>query len=92
MISTAGPGIEHLPPPAEVAWSWGCRMRIRLLGRGGQRGRFRFPAAPPGCSGQGPPPLPTRTSEPMTGSSMLGKLGSASWSSRRLFRPPWQAT
>ena len=41
MISTAGPGIEHLPPPAEVPGSWGCRMRSGLLGKGGQRGGLR---------------------------------------------------
>ncbi len=44
MISTAGPGIEHLPPPAEVPGSWGCRMRSGLLGKGGQRGGLRSAA------------------------------------------------
>ena len=58
--------------------------------RCGQPRRFQQTAAPPGCSGPRPPPLPTRTSEPMTESSMLGKPGSASWSSSRLFPPPWQ--
>ena len=48
------------------------------------------PAAPPECSGSRPPP--TRTVEPVTRSSMSRKPGSASWSSRRLFRPTWQAT
>ena len=43
------------------------------------------PAAPPECSGSRPPP--TRTVEPVTRSSMSRKPGSASWSSRRLFRP-----
>ena len=44
MISTAGPGIEHLPPPAEVPGSRGCRMRSGLLGKGGQRGGLRSAA------------------------------------------------
>ena len=56
MISTAGPGIEHLPPPAEVPGSWGCRMRSGLLSKGGQRGGLRRAS---GVSGPRPPLLPT---------------------------------